>query len=120
MDFSRTIALSAAGGLVLGLAACGGGGQAPAEEPGADSVADADGATMGKKCCRGRNVCAGKGGCMVKGSHDCKGGNKCRGQGGCETGQCPPEGEAASTAAPTAAPTSAPTAAPTAAPKVGE
>lgn len=93
MDLSKTIALSAAGGLVMGLVGCGGGQSAGSEQPAADSTAgpaDAPAAAEGgaKECCKGKNKCKGKGGCKVEGANECKGMNECSGKGGCKTGEC--------------------------------
>ena len=72
IDIGKSLALTAASGLVAGLAACGGhqepakdpstaAGEAPAAEPAAHAEAPAG----DKECCKGKNDCKAKGNCTV-------------------------------------------------------
>jgi hypothetical protein len=97
MELAKTIALSAAGGMVFGLVGCGGGAKA-ADQPTGESTAAAAAAdtamaatdTAAKHCCKGQNDCSGKGNCKVEGVNECKGQNKCKGKGGCHAPDCTP------------------------------
>jgi hypothetical protein len=85
-NFSKTIAVAASTGMMLGaITACGGSGT-PADAPGASDPAAA--AAGAKECCKGNNECKGKGGCAVEGKNDCAGKNECKSAGGCNA-HCP-------------------------------
>ena len=93
IHMGKTLALSAVGGMVAGLAGCGStpaptdpAGAAPAADPAAAMPAAA--AAGEKACCKGHNECKGKGNCKVEGKQDCKGHNECKGQGGCKAADC--------------------------------
>jgi hypothetical protein len=89
MDLAKTLALSAMGGMVVGVVGCASEQKKAADGPSADSTAAADsGATGEKKCCAGKNECEGKGGCKVPGVNECKGQNKCKSKGGCHMREC--------------------------------
>jgi hypothetical protein len=84
---SRSIAQTAAAGIMLGAIsnACGGRGTQPAAAPIAtDPIAATTGA---KECCKGKNQCKGKGDCKTA-ANACAGQNECKGKGGCH-GHCP-------------------------------
>jgi hypothetical protein len=93
MDVGKSLALTAATGLVAGLWGCGGAPQPPKEPsldvPDAEKAAgDAAAAATGDKdCCKGKNECKGKGNCKTD-THDCGGKNECKGQGGCKPADC--------------------------------
>jgi hypothetical protein len=94
MDIVKTLAFSAVGGMVAGIAGCGP--DKPASEPSGDSTATpADTSTAAttsdaKTCCKGKNECKGKGGCKTtgEGAHECAGKNDCTGKGGCSKREC--------------------------------
>ena len=89
IQMSKALAFTAIGGLVAGLAACGGGEQKPADSAAGATSADPNAApAAAKECCKGKNTCKGKGGCHVDGAQDCKGKNDCKGKGGCKSGEC--------------------------------
>jgi len=87
MDVGKTLAVTAAGGLIAGLVGCG---ETPApevpdaEEAATDAASDAAGEA---DCCKGKNECSGKGNCKTD-SNDCAGKNECKGQGGCKPADC--------------------------------
>jgi hypothetical protein len=90
IHMGKTLALSAVGGMVAGLAACGSppvptdpAAAAPAADPAAAMPATGD-----KACCKGQNECKGKGNCKVEGGNDCKGKNDCKAKGGCKAADC--------------------------------
>jgi len=87
MDFSKTLAISAVGGMVAGLMGCGGS-TPPADTAAGDGAKDgtatAPAAAEDKHCCGGKNSCKGKGGCKT-GDNGCAGKNSCGGKGGCAT-----------------------------------
>ena len=99
----KVLAFTAVGGLVAGLAACGGG------EKKADDATKVEGANKdataagAKACCKGQNECKGKGNCKVEGKQDCKGKNECKGNGGCKAADCAAAPAPAEGAAPPAA-----------------
>ena len=107
----KVLAFTAVGGLVAGLAACGGG------EKKADDATKVEGANKdataagAKACCKGQNECKGKGNCKVEGAQTCKGQNECKGKGGCKAADCaaaaPAEAAPAAPAAEGAAPPAA-------------
>ena len=82
----KLLALAAASGLVLGLAACD---DKPADgAKGADDKASAADDKKGDaNCCVGKNDCKGKGGCKTD-DHACAGKNDCKGKGGCKHREC--------------------------------
>jgi hypothetical protein len=94
MELAKTIALSAAGGLVVGLVGCGGGAKAADQPSGESTAAPADtampeaGDSGAKNCCKGQNECAKKGNCKVEGTNECKGQNECKNKGGCKPADC--------------------------------
>ena len=108
MELAKTIAFSAVGGMVVGIAGCGGKAAPAADQPTADTTAAAADTTAAaaeagaKACCKGQHDCGGKGSCQVKvgdkladGSvvkegeeHGCKTKNKCKAKGGCNA-HCP-------------------------------
>jgi len=95
MELAKTIALSAAGGMVFGLVGCGGSAAPAADQPTADTTAAADtavaaGEAATKACCKGQNECAKKGNCKVDGVNECKGQNECAKKGGCHAPDCTP------------------------------
>ena len=99
----KVLAFTAVGGLVAGLAACGGG-QTEATDASKVEGANKDATAAADKCsCKGKNECKGKGGCAVEGSHGCGGKNECKGKGGCVPAECK-KAAPADTAAPAAAP----------------
>lgn len=96
IELGKALALTAASGLVAGLAACGGqqaeakdpsaeAGAAPAAEPAAATATDAPAGD--KECCKGKNECKGQGQCKTE-KNDCAGQNECKGQGGCKAPDC--------------------------------
>jgi hypothetical protein len=95
MDLAKTLALSAVGGMVVGVVGCSSD-QKTTEEPTGDSTAAATsdtaapaGDTGEKSCCATKNECKGKGGCKATdGSHECAGKNECKGKGGCKAREC--------------------------------
>ncbi len=90
MDLGKALALTAATGLVAGLAACDKN-QAGPKEPEATTggpAASSDAAPAAKECCKGKNDCKGKGNCKVEGKNDCAGQNECKGKGGCKSPDC--------------------------------
>lgn len=98
MNLGKTLAITAVGGVLAGLAGCGGA---------AANAADPKMATAGaKECCKGKNACHGQGNCAVEGKQKCAGQNKCAGQGGEKSGPgCAKDGAGALPAdAPAAAP----------------
>lgn len=108
MSFAKSLARSAFGGMVMGVALSATGcshegappqepqpegtsataatptsdaaATAPTSGPASGSAGDPSGA---KACCKGKNECKGKGDCRVAGAQDCKGMNECKGKGGC-------------------------------------
>ncbi len=89
MDLGKALALTAATGLVAGLAACASDQKNP-KEPDATTGGPAGSAepAKAKECCKGKNDCKGKGNCKVEGKNDCAGQNQCKGQGGCKAPDC--------------------------------
>jgi hypothetical protein len=99
MNMGKTIAMSAVGGMVAGIAGCGGAPAVPsgmpdpaaaaaaAAPPGAMSAAAAAGVPGAKECCKGKNDCKGKGNCKTD-KNECKGKNDCKGKGGCKAADC--------------------------------
>ena len=92
MDLAKTLALSAVGGMVVGVVGCASDGK-QAEEPTAETTATpestGEATDAEKQCCKGKNECSGKGGCKADdGSHDCAGKNECSGKGGCKMREC--------------------------------
>jgi hypothetical protein len=86
-SISRSIAQTAATGIMLGAisSACGGRGTQPPASP---AAGDYTTATAGaKECCKGKNECKGKGDCKTA-TNACAGQNQCKGKGGCH-GHCP-------------------------------
>lgn len=103
-QIAKTLAFTAMGGLVAGLAACGGGQTEPAAggtaTPGPETQGtDTASAAGAKDCeCKAKNACQGKGAC--KGDHnECAGKNPCKDKGGCKAADCAPA-EAAPAPAP--------------------
>ena len=90
IQIGKTLALTAVGGMVAGLAGCGGSAPAPTDPAAAPAAEPASAMpTAGaKECCKGKNECKGKGGCKVEGANDCKGKNECKSKGGCKSGEC--------------------------------
>lgn len=94
IDIGKSLALTAASGLVAGLAACGGH-QEPAkdfstaagEPPAAEPAAHAEAPVGDKECCKGKNDCKAKGNCKTD-KNDCAGQNECKGKGGCKAPDC--------------------------------
>jgi hypothetical protein len=100
IDLSKSLAMTAAAGLVAGLVGCGNA-KPPAdpsdEMPSTDDAGgmaddaadDAAGDAMAgdKDCCKGKNECKGNGNCKTD-SNDCSGKNECKGQGGCKPEDC--------------------------------
>jgi hypothetical protein len=92
MNFTQTMMAAAIGGILAGVAGCGGGEATPPAESPASAAAPAEAAPADaaaapeaeKHACKGQNTCAGRGGCKTD-KHDCKGKNECKGQGGCKT-----------------------------------
>ncbi len=89
INLGKSLALTAASGLVAGLAACGG---EPAKDPSSVSAdpataSHADAAPVAKECCKGKNDCKGKGNCKTE-KNDCAGKNECKAQGGCKAADC--------------------------------
>jgi|CZKU01.1.fsa_nt_gi hypothetical protein len=78
-----TMIAAAAGGILMGLSACGGS-TPPANSPTTDSTVGATAAAPAKHDCKGKNDCKGQGGCKTS-ANGCKGKNDCKGQGGCKT-----------------------------------
>ena len=79
MNIGKTLAVSAVSGILVGvLAGCGGGeaNSAPAKSPSTDNAAPA-----AKDCCTGKNECKGKSGCKAGQNATCAGQNACKGQG---------------------------------------
>lgn len=93
IQMGKALAFTAVGGLVAGLAGCGGE-QKTTETPAGgttDATTDANAApAAAKECCKGKNVCKAQGGCKTEGegAHECAGKNECKGQGGCKSGKC--------------------------------
>jgi hypothetical protein len=92
MDLGKSLALTAATGLVAGLYACAGSQEQP-KDPAATSgdappAGSAEAKAPNAECCKGKNECEGKGNCAVPGSHSCAGQNKCKGKGGCTPKDC--------------------------------
>jgi len=95
IELGKALALTAASGLVAGLAACGGQHE-PAKDPSAGAAekppsepaaAAAEAPAGDKECCKGNNDCKGKGNCKTD-KNDCAGNNECKGQGGCKAPDC--------------------------------
>ncbi len=91
MDLAKTLALSAVGGMVVGVVGCAGD-QKKSDTPSGDSSAtpaETSAPSGEKACCAGKNECKGKGGCKAQdGSHDCATKNECKGKGGCKHRTC--------------------------------
>ncbi len=101
IDLNKSLALTAAAGMVAGLVACGGNTTPPADPSDAVPDADTDAAPTGaddamgaaddvaadKDCCKGKNECKGQGNCKTD-SNDCAGKNECKGMGGCKPESC--------------------------------
>ena len=104
IELSKSLALTAAAGMVAGLVACGGSKKPaadPADTTGAEPAAEgegepaaaegegegADAAATDKECCKGKNECKGKGGCKTD-TNACASKNECKGKGGCNH-HCP-------------------------------
>jgi hypothetical protein len=89
IQIGKALAFTAVGGMVAGLAGCGGAaaadGAAAAKSPEAAGAAAA--AVGAKDCCKGKNECKGKGNCKND-KNDCKGKNECKGTGGCKAADC--------------------------------
>ena len=86
MNIGKTLAVSAASGILVGvLAGCGGGNQAAPDvnAPKTDVAPPA-----AKDCCKGKNECKGKSGCKAGDNASCAGKNECKGKGGCNM-HCP-------------------------------
>ena len=86
MQMGKTLAFTALGGLVAGLAGCGGDQKQADAAPAPTGDATAAPAEA-KECCKGKNVCSGKGGCQTE-TNACAGKNECKGKGGCKSGTC--------------------------------
>ena len=96
IDVQKSLAMTAAAGLVAGLVGCGT--ATPPADP-SDEMPDSDG--MGSDamdsaagdmagaadCCKGHNECKGQGNCKTD-SNDCSGKKECKGQGGCKPEDC--------------------------------
>ena len=89
IQMGKTLAFTAVGGMVAGLAACGGGATEVKAPDGAPSATPAAAmpAAGAKDCCKGKNECKGKGNCKTE-KNDCKGKNECKGKGGCKAADC--------------------------------
>jgi len=89
MDIAKTVALTAVGGLVVGLGACGGSDTKGSDTPAAtgSEAAPPAGSSGAKTCCKGLNDCSKKGGCKTD-ANACKGLNDCKHKGGCSHRDC--------------------------------
>jgi hypothetical protein len=84
MDMAKTVALTAVGGMVVGIVGCGSStpeGTTPEGDSSATPTASAAAADA-PHCCKGLNSCQGKGNCKTD-DNKCKGLNACKAKGGC-------------------------------------
>jgi hypothetical protein len=92
MELAKNLAITAVGGLVVGLVGCGK--KEEAKDPSGEATAapadaaPAAGDAAAKACCKGKNECKGKGNCKVEGVNECGGKNECKGKGGCKAADC--------------------------------
>lgn len=86
IQMGKALAFTAVGGLVAGLAGCGGDQKQADAAPAASGDPTAAPAAA-KECCKGKNTCKGKGGCKTA-TNECAGKNECGGKGGCKSGEC--------------------------------
>jgi hypothetical protein len=87
MNLTNSMIAAAVGGILMGVAGCGGASE-PAKSPTdgttvTPAAAATGAATPAKHSCKGQNDCKGQGGCKTE-KHSCKGQNDCKGQGGCK------------------------------------
>jgi len=96
IDVHKSLAMTAAAGLVAGLVGCGN--AKPPADPsdkmpdaddgmGSDAMDSAGDMAGAADCCKGKNECKGQGNCKTD-SNDCAGKNECKGQGGCKPEDC--------------------------------
>jgi len=85
-QMGRTLAITAMGGMVAGVAGAGCGNPPPAKDP-TGAGAEAATAVGAKDCCKGKNECKAKGNCKTD-KNDCKGKNDCKAKGGCKAADC--------------------------------
>ncbi|MFO0619463.1 MAG: hypothetical protein U0414_43145 [Polyangiaceae bacterium] len=86
---AKTVALTAVGGMVVGIVGCGSStpeGTAPAGGSASPSASAA--AADAPHCCAKLNSCAGKGGCKTD-ENKCRGLNSCKNKGGCHSEPMP-------------------------------
>jgi hypothetical protein len=79
MNIGKALAVSAVSGILMGVLAGCGGGNADAAAPKTPSTDNAPPAA--KDCCTGKNECKGKSGCKAGQNAACAGQNACKGQG---------------------------------------
>jgi hypothetical protein len=90
MNMAKTVALTAVGGMVVGIVGCGSS-ESNSNTPAAGTEAAPSASQAATKaCCKGNNDCKGKGNCKVEGKWSCKGQNDCKGKGGCHPKDCTP------------------------------
>ena len=89
VNINKALALTAATGLLAGLAACGAENKVAKDASDAAGDAAADTKKAAANCCKGKNDCKGKGNCKTD-ANDCAGKNECKGKGGCkpDTPEC--------------------------------
>lgn len=90
MDMAKTVALTAVGGMVMGIVGCGSStpeGTTPSGDSSAAPSASSAAADA-PHCCKGLNSCQGKGGCKTD-ENKCRGLNSCKAKGGCHSEPMP-------------------------------
>jgi hypothetical protein len=78
MNIGKALAVSAVSGILVGVLAGCGGGNADAAAPKTPAT---DAPPAAKDCCTGKNECKGKSGCKAGENAACAGQNACKGKG---------------------------------------